>query len=226
METNEKEAKKKKELKKYPEEKDEKIMLEEPAAAYGYFDAPRYSYADYLTWVDGKLREIMNGVVKLFSAPRTEHALISCELTREFLNHIKRRKGKCKVFHAPFDVRLPKNGETADDKIYTVVQPDVCVVCDLSKLDERGCLGAPDLVVEIPSPSTARYDMTEKFSAYELAGVREYWIVFSGDCAITVFRLSENGKFDKGTVYEHDAIVTSQVLEGLEISLRELFDDL
>ncbi len=224
MDTNKEDEIKKKELKKYPE-KEETSILEEPAMAYGYYNMPRYSYADYLTWVDGKIREIVNGVVKLFSAPLTRHALISMEIAMELGNHIKKQKGKCKVFHAPFDVRLPRNGETADNKIHTVVQPDVCVVCDLSKLDKRGCLGAPDLVVEIQSPSTARYDMTEKFSVYESAGVREYWIVFPKD-GITIFRLLKNGKFDKGTPYELDSTVTSQVLDGLKINLEDLFRDL
>ncbi len=220
------EKKEEKKRKAYPEKEEERTLLEEPIAAYGYFDTVRYSYADYLTWVDDKLREIMNGVVKLMSAPLRKHAKISSRIAYELESHIRRNKGKCEVYSAPFDVRLPKNGETADNKIYTVVQPDVCVVCDLSKLDRRGCLGAPDLVVEIQSPSTARYDMTEKFSAYESTGVREYWIVFSGDAAITIFRLLENGKFDKGTPYELDATVTSQVLDGLEIKLEDLFRDL
>ena len=185
MDTNEKEIKKEKEEKKvkaYPEEKEKKTdVVEEPAAAYGYEyfnEVGHYSYADYLTWIDDKVREIINGVVRLMSAPLRIHAEISSRIVYELETHIRRNRGKCKVYHAPFDVRLPKNKEIADDKICTVVQPDICVVCDLLKLDERGCLGAPDLVVEIQSPSTATYDLTNKFFAYELAGVCEYWIVF------------------------------------------------
>ncbi len=221
--------KKEKKLKEYNEEKEKKPnVLEEPAVAYGsYFnDIKHYSYADYLTWIDDKMREIINGVVKLMSSPSRKHAKISSRIGYEMETYIRRNKGKCEIYHAPFDVRLPRNGEIADDKIYTVVQPDICVVCDLSKLDERGCLGAPDLVVEIQSPSTAIYDLTKKFSAYESAGVREYWVVFPGMNAVTVFHLLENGKFDNGTPYEYDAKVASQVLKGLEIKLKDLFHGL
>jgi len=220
---------KEKKLKIYSEEKEERFsVLEEPAATCGrhYSDVKHYSYADYITWIDGKVREIMNGIVKLMSSPSRTHAEISSRIVYELETHIRKNKCKCKVYNAPFDVRLPKNDEVADDKIYTVVQPDICVVCDLSKLDKRGCLGAPDLVVEIQSPSTATYDLTDKFFAYEAAGVREYWIVFPGMDAITIFRLQENGKFDKGTPYEYDAKVTSQVLYGFEIMLEDLFRDL
>ena len=230
MDTNKKEVKEKKKVKAYPEEKEKKPdVVEEPTATYGYEyynDTRRYSYTDYLTWIDDKMREIINGIVKLMATPFRIHAKISSRIVYELETHIRRNRGKCEVYNAPFDVRLPKNGEVADDKIYTVVQPDICVVCDLSKLDERGCLGAPELVVEIQSPSTAAYDLTDKFFAYESAGVREYWVVFPKMKAITIFRLLENGKFDKGAPYEFDATVTSQVLEGLEIKLEDIFRDL
>ena len=213
----------KKKLKKYPEREESPDKLEEPAIVYGS-TLNRYSYADYLTWLDDKTREIINGVVKLmpFSVTST-HAELSAKILCKLMIHIEKRKGRCKVYHAPFDVRLPKNGETADDKIYTILQPDVCVVCDLSKLDEKGCLGAPDLVVEVQSPSTARYDLTKKFHVYEEAGVREYWVVFSKKVLITVFHLQENGKFDEGTVFKINNKVTSRVLEGLEIDMEKLF---
>jgi Uma2 family endonuclease len=152
-----------------------------------------------------------------------KHADLSLKIACELMIHIEKRKGRCKVFHAPFDVCLPKNGETADNKIYTVVQPDICVICDLSKLDERCCLGAPDLVVEIQSPSTARYDLTKKFRIYEESGVREYWVVFPKKVSITVFHLQADGKFDEGTVFKKNDKVTSHVLEGLEIDMKGLF---
>ena len=217
-----------KEVKKYAENEVKSTIVEEPAATYGYCnDTKRYSYADYLTWLDDKRREIINGIVRLmFSAPTTNHALISGKIVFELGSYIKKQKGKCKVFSAPFDVRLPQNDEVANDKIYTVVQPDICVICDLSKLDKRGCLGAPDLIVEIQSPSTAKYDLTEKFSVYESSGVREYWIVFPDSSAITIFHLQENGKYDGGTVYEFEGIIQSNVLQGLGMDIKELFEDL
>ncbi|MDR2692515.1 MAG: Uma2 family endonuclease, partial [Dysgonamonadaceae bacterium] len=125
---------------------------------------------------------------------------------------------------APFDVRLPKSGETADNKIYTVVQPDICVVCDPQKLDDNGCIGAPDLIVEIQSPSTAKRDLNEKFFKYEEAGVKEYWVVYPKEKALTVFLLQENGKYNDGTTYEYEGKVPVSIFKGLEIDLKELFD--
>ncbi len=127
------------------------------------------------------------------------------------------------VFYAPFDVRLPKNGETENDKIYTVVQPDICVVCDISKIDKRGCLGAPDLIVEIQSPSTAKYDFLEKFPLYESSGVREYWVVFPYDEAIQVFRLQSDGKYDEGTTYDEGNIPVG-IFDGEKIAFDSIFE--
>ncbi|MDR1223514.1 MAG: Uma2 family endonuclease [Tannerella sp.] len=200
--------------------------VNDPAGAYELSPDRLYTYADYLTWADIKMREIMNGALKLFASPSRKHAQVTAEILVELRNCIKKNKGKCHVYTAPFDVRLPdKSGETTDDKIYTVLQLDICVVCDLSRLDDKGCLGAPDLVVEMQSPSIGRYDLTQKFLAYESAGVREYWTVMPGD-GITVYRLSEDGKYDAGTVFVYDAVVTFCVLEGLAVKLKELFEDL
>ncbi len=209
-----------------PEEKAPESIhkVEEPAAAYGN---RRYSYADYLSWTDDKMRELLNGIVYAFSAPFRMHAEITASLMGNAWSFITRRRGKCKVYHAPFDVRLPLNGETADDKIFNVVQPDICVVCDPSKLDERGCIGAPDLVVEVLSPSIGKRDLNEKYFLYEAAGVREYWVVYPEDKAINVFLLQPDGKYDNGTTYDliyGHTKVPSLVLEGLVIDLNELFD--
>ncbi|MDR0699517.1 MAG: Uma2 family endonuclease [Tannerella sp.] len=124
----------------------------------------RYTYADYLTWIDNQTRELLDGFIRLMSpAPTLTQAKISRKLLLFLGNYIEKNNGKCQVFTAPFDVRLPqKPDEVADDKIYTVVQPDLCIVCDESKLDERGCLGAPDMVVEILSLSSQKYDLNEK----------------------------------------------------------------
>jgi Uma2 family endonuclease len=215
-----------KETKVY-EERDERFSLVcEPDAIYELQgNGKLYSYADCLSWTNERMREIIDGVVRFFSAPLRVHVKIAYNIGYKLGECIKKNKGQCHVYMAPFDVRLPKNGETADDKIDTVLQPDICVVCDLSKLDDKGCLGAPDIVIEIQSPSTAHYDMTKKFVAYENAGVPEYWIVFPLT-GITIFHLQEDGKYDAGTPYIYDAIVKSQVLEGFEVGLKELFSDL
>ena len=119
---------------------------------------------------------------------------------------------------------MPLTGETKDDKIYNVVQPDICVICDLSKLDERGCIGAPDLIVEVLSPSTLKYDWNYKFNLYEKAGVREYWIVDPKTKVTNVFLLQPDGKYDLGTVYECNQKAPVHIFERLEIDLNELFE--
>jgi len=196
----------------------------EPTVVYG---GQGHSYADYLTWTDDTMREIIDGIAYTFSAPFRNHARAISIFFGKAWSHIHRKKGKCEIYTAPFDVRLPTNGETDDDKIYNVVQPDICVVCDPSKLDERGCIGAPDLVVEVFSPSTGKRDMNEKFFLYEKAGVGEYWIVYPNDKAVTVFLL-KGGKFNNGTTYElinGAKKVPVKTLKGLVIDLEELFED-
>ena len=200
-------------------------VVKEPPVEYGLQSYPRYTYADYLLWMDEQRRELINGIAYLFSAPTRFHADITSEILSIFKWFVKKRKGKCKVYHAPFDVRLPKKGETANEKIDTVVQPDICVICDQSKLDDAGCIGAPDLIVEVQSPSTAKRDLREKFDLYEQSGVREYWIVYPGDKGITVYTLQENGKYNDGTTYMFSGKVPVGIFEGLEIDLKELFDN-
>ena len=201
------------------------LRVEEPTVTYYLSRSQRYTYADYQKWLDDKRRELINGIVYDFGAPRRVHSQISSYLLSVINWFIRGRKGKCKIYHAPFDVRFPKNGETADDKIYSVVQPDICVICDPKKLDEKGCIGAPDLIVEVQSPSTAKKDMNEKFFLYEESGVKEYWVVYPKEKALTVFLLQENGKYNAGTTYEYEAKAPVSIFKGLEIDLKELFED-
>ena len=183
----------------------------------------RYTYADYLTWADNKVRELIDGFIKMMSpAPSAKHQEVNVNLIAKLHRFIKKNKGNCKVFTAPFDVRLPKNGEKADEQIYNVVQPDICVVCDPSKIDKNGCLGAPDLVIEIQSFSSARYDLTQKFDLYEASGVREYWVVFPFEEGIEVFLLQPDGKYDDGTKYERGKIPV-HIFDGYEIDFDDIF---
>jgi len=185
----------------------------------------RYTYADYLTWLDDKRRELINGFIKMMSpAPRLGHAEVSKNIYWHLESVVRKNKGRCKVFYAPFDVRFPKKGETADDKIDTVVQPDICVICDLSKLDELGCCGAPDMIIEILSPSTLKKDLTEKFTLYEESGVKEYWIVHPNDKAVNVFLLQEDEKYDAGTLYELKGKVPVHVFNNYLIDLEDIFE--
>lgn len=183
----------------------------------------RYSYADYLTWADNKVRELIDGFVKIMSpAASTIHQEVCGNIFANLHYFIKRNRSKCKVFPAPFDVRLPKNGERADEQIYNVVQPDICVVCDPSKIDEKGCVGAPDLVIEIQSLSTARYDLTKKFDLYENSGVYEYWVVYPYEKGIEVFILQPDGKYDEGTKYDSGKIPV-HIFDGYEIHFNDIF---
>jgi Uma2 family endonuclease len=184
----------------------------------------RYTYADYLTWLDDKRRELIDGFIKMMSpAPRRVHARASYRISLHLGLCLMKNKGKCEVYSAPFDVRFPKDGETAHDKIYTVVQPDICVVCDLSKLDELGCCGAPDMIVEILSPSTSKRDLNDKFNLYEEHGVKEYWIVHPKDKAINVFLLQEDGKYDAGALYELEGKVPIHIFNDYLIDLDDIF---
>jgi Uma2 family endonuclease len=182
----------------------------------------RYTYADYLTWWDDKRRELVDGFITMMSAPKLQHQRISMNLSLCLGNMIKKHKGKCEIFTAPFDVRLPRNGEKEDNRIETVVQPDICIICDPSKLDERGCLGAPDFIAEIQSSATAKYDLNEKFNLYEAVGVREYWVVFPYEKGILQFILQSDGKYDKGTLYETGKVPV-HIFDGTGFDLNDVF---
>jgi Uma2 family endonuclease len=212
---------------KYEFKEEEPTVVEEPFMALPALKldlTKRYSYADYITWMDDVRRELINGFIYLMSAPVRLHARITSKLNTMIDNFIIKKKGKCQIYHAPFDVRFPKDGSKEDDKIYNVVQPDICVICDLSKLDDKGCIGAPDLIVEVLSPSTLKYDWNYKFNLYETAGVREYWIVDPKAKMANVFLLQPDGKYDLGTVYECNQKAPVRIFEGLEIDLNELFE--
>ena len=139
-------------------------------------------------------------------------------------------KGKpCKVYSAPFDVRLPKplSHRKSDSDIETVVQPDICVICDLKKIDRRGCAGAPDLIVEVLSKGTADRDFKDKFEIYEESGVREYWIADCGLKTVMVYHLNEHGKFiSNHHPYIMGDTVRVRVLDGLEVAMDDVFEGL
>ena len=213
--------------KEYKTPTEEPQIVEEPFVMFGTLEldpSKRYTYADYLTWLDDKRRELINGFIHLMSAPMRRHARVAGELYTLLGVFIKTNKGSCHVYHAPFDVRLPLKGFREDHKIYDVVQPDICVVCDLTKLDDKGCIGAPDLVVEVLSPSTLKYDWNYKYNLYEAAGVREYWIVDPPAKSVHVFLLQPNGTYNLGDTYESTDKAPVSVLQGLEINVGELFE--
>lgn len=184
-----------------------------------------YTYEDLLSWDDGVFYELYDGIPVIMESPSDIHQTISMELARQLANFLMGKK--CRVFSAPFDVRLfEQPGDTPKD-VDTVVQPDLTVVCDQSKIDRRGIHGAPDLVVEITSPSTRRYDRLLKLNRYMRAGVREYWIVDPAERLVWVYTL-ENGFYHAATVYSADSVqpaVPVGVLEGCEIDLSTVFPE-
>lgn len=180
-----------------------------------------FTYGDYLRWDDGERWELIDGVTyNMTPAPSRHHQQISGELFLQFGNQL--RNTGCKVYAAPFEVRLPE-GDEADEAVRTVVQPDISVICDDSKLDDKGCKGCPDLIVEILSPSTARKDMKEKFLRYERAGLREYWIADPAGKTVTVFSLSDAGLFGRPDVYGEEERIIVGILDNLEIDLQQVF---
>ena len=170
-----------------------------------------------------KFERIFNGVARELPPVNMAHGLVGMALMNLLHSHTGKCKQKCEVFFGIFDVRLPKNGETAHDKINTVVQPDIYIVCDSSKIDENGCCGAPDMIVEIISPSTLKNDCVRKFLLYEEHGVKEYWMVHPNDNAITVFILQKNGKFSDGYVYEFKGKIPVHVLDNQLIDIDDVF---
>jgi len=180
-----------------------------------------FSYADYLSWPEGERVEIIEGeAVAMSPAPSRQHQRILGELARQFSNYLVGKT--CDVYMAPFDVRLPKGNEK-DDDIRTVVQPDLTVVCDRGKLDDKGCKGSPDLVVEIVSPSSFRHDVLTKLRLYEKAGVREYWIVYPGEKAVVVYKLNAGGKYGEIEPYAAEDTLKVGIFDDLDIHLETVF---
>lgn len=180
-----------------------------------------FTYQDYLTWPENERWELLNGrAYNMTPAPSRRHQEISGQLLTLFNNHLKGKT--CRVYAAPFDVRLPQLQES-DEQISTVVQPDLVVVCDKNKLDHQGCKGSPDLVVEITSPSTFQKDLKEKFILYERVGVHEYWIVYPEEKTICVFHLTHEGKYSRPEVYIEQDSINVGIFGDLTIELAEVF---
>ena len=185
----------------------------------------RYTYADYLTWFDDVRRELIDGIVSLMSAPLRIHAKVSRNVVRALDDYLRKSNCNCEVYDAPFDVRLPHNGEKEDDKIYTVVQPDICIICDLAKLDDRGCCGAPDMIVEILSPGTRKKDMHKKYALYEKAGVKEYWIANPKAKTITAYILQQDGQYNDGEEYVLGEKAPVHIFGDYLIDLQDVFTE-
>jgi Uma2 family endonuclease len=182
-----------------------------------------YSYADYLTWQFSERIELLKGYIRQMSAPNRFHQTLSGNLFREIAYAFKGHE--CRVFAAPFDVKLVKNPQGKTDKeIYSIVQPDICVICDRTKLDKQGCLGSPDWIIEIVSESTAKTDVKDKFDIYEENGVLEYWIVRPIENSIERFFL-ENEKYVYKRTFVKEDVIAPILFPELLIKLEEIFEE-
>ena len=179
-----------------------------------------YTYIDYMSWTFSERVELLLGKLRpVGPSPDRQHQTISSNFCGNMFPYFQ--KSGHYLFFAPFDVRLPVSLKIG--KVDTVVQPDICVICDKAKLDEQGCYGTPDLIVEILSPGIAPYEMREKFTLYELAGVREYWLVLPAYKAIIPYILNDRGSFIGLQPKTHSEQLISHVFPELSLNLTTIF---
>jgi Uma2 family endonuclease len=193
------------------------MEVNEPDLSYG-----NYSYADYLKWTMDEMVEIIKGRVYKLSAPKRVHQTISIRISSKIFNLLEGQK--CKVYSAPFDVRLPVKSRKNED-IFTVVQPDICVICDPTKLDDAGCIGAPDLIIEILSKGNNKKELQNKYEGYEESGVKEYWIVAPEGQFMQVYTLV-NGKYQPSKLLTLGDEIITPILPGFVLNLDEVFANL
>lgn len=183
----------------------------------------RYSYADYLKWQLQECVELFRGkIMRMSPAPRTSHQQIAGNIFSPIHQYLRRKS--CSVFIAPFDVRFPKEGPQSK-AIYTVVQPDICITCDPEKLDEKGCIGPPDTIMEVLSPGNINRDVKEKFALYEAFGVPEYWIVAPGERTVVVHLLNAQGVYELQGEYSAPGPISVHSLPGFELQWEEIFEN-
>lgn len=182
----------------------------------------QYTFADVLTWEEGENIEIINGEAFMMATPSRIHQKIIMELSRQLANYLEGKS--CEVYPAPFGVRLFEQDGDSPVNVDTAVEPDISVVCDRSKLDEHGCKGAPDMIIEVLSPSTRRHDRLVKLNLYQRAGVREYWIADPDNESVQVFTL-DGGAWKLREDYGREDVAKVNVLEGCFIELDKVFSE-
>lgn len=209
---------------------DSENKVEEPFVPYGAITSldqldlsERYSYADYFRWKFRERVELLRGWIhKMSPAPSPGHQSASLKLALKIGNYFEGKP--CKVFTAPFDVRLPDTKKRKrDELVFTVVQPDICVICDAAKIDDRGCIGAPDLVIEILSPGHTQKEMGIKFDLYEESGVKEYWLVEPQDRVVLVYLLKE-GRYVGLKPFTEDNEISSSLFPDLKFKVGGIFE--
>lgn len=184
----------------------------------------QYTFADCLTWDEKEHIEIIDGEIFFMAAPSSRHQAISMEISRQLANYLEGKQ--CSVYAAPFDVRLFEKDGDAPEEVDTVVEPDISVVCNRDKIDTFGCKGAPDMVLEILSPSSLRNDRLVKLRLYQRAGVREYWIVDPENKTVQVFLRDDAGVLYLYEDYGQGDVAKVNVLEGCFIELSKVFSSL
>jgi Uma2 family endonuclease len=175
---------------------------------------PYFTYADYCRWSEDERWELIHGAAYAMTAPLRIHQKIVSEIAGQLSPYFRNKP--CEFYVAPFDVRLPKTHE-ADEQVDTVVQPDISVVCDESKLDDKGCRGAPDWIIEVLSPSTALKDMNTKRDVYQAHGVREYWLVHPTERWLMVYRLNAQSAYSLPEMFALDKATPVGIFEDLSI---------
>lgn len=185
-------------------------------------DIEYHSYADYQTWPDDCRYELIDGIAYAMApAPTRKHQIAVLEIARQIANTLEGKP--CRPYIAPFDVRLMQTDQ-ADNQVNTVVQPDISVICDRNKLDDKGARGAPDWIIEVLSPATASHDQIVKHALYERAGVREYWLVHPTDRLLTIYRLSD-GAYGKPDIRELDGETACSVIPEVTIVWEKVLRD-
>ena len=187
-------------------------------------DNHSHNYGEYLTWPDNPRYEIIDGFAYAMSpAPARVHQRLVGELYRQIADALE--DSHCEVNIAPFDVRLPASDTQQDDEITDIVQPDIVIVCDPDKLDEQGCRGAPDWVIEVLSPRTASHDQIHKLALYEKHGVQEYWLAHPTDRIITIYRL-EDDNYGKPAIYEMRGTLPASCCDSVEILWDKIIEQI
>lgn len=200
---------------------------DEPVRHFNELDASlTYSYSNYLNWLFPERVELIKGkIFKMTPAPAPMHQKISWNLSGELYNYLKGKS--CQAFSAPFDVRLPQTNTSGDNKeIYTVVQPDISVVCDAGKIDNKGCTGAPDIVIEILSPGNNKKELRNKYEVYEESGVKEYWIVSPQDKSFLQYTLTDEGRYQASRLMTLGDEVITRILPGFILDLDIIFENI
>ena len=181
----------------------------------------RYTFADALTWGGDERIEIIDGEAFMMAPPLRVHQKILRALFMQIANFLDGKR--CEVYPAPFAVRPFEEDGDAPEDVDTMLEPDITVVCDPDKLDKYGCKGAPDMVIEILSPSTRRHDLAVKYQLYQRAGVREYWIVDPEGKTVQVFRL-EDGLYNAPDIFTEGAVPVG-LWEDFSIDLSQVFTE-